>query len=224
MRNLLQLFINNYNKLHTEVVLCSSFTLIMAGLLAAFIFGYVTWETCDSLFQDTELLTASEAQVIYIKRAVCISIFLLTLFAIGYAYTNTFDPISTSVPISPATAQSLITPDSFLDSCAKNLRINPTLLEQTIKSATSNVASKEQLVYLFDIFYGNTQIGKMTSLNNEAKAYLVRILLRLYMDPQHLEIVRAGAEVYIDYKNGLGPKPATALPFLQYLVIATLKL
>ena len=58
MKFIQQLFSQNYIKFQThEVIFYSSFTLIIAGLAVAFFFGYVTWETSDSIVQNTDLLT-----------------------------------------------------------------------------------------------------------------------------------------------------------------------
>ena len=223
-RSIFQFFVNNSSKLHTEVVFYSSFSLIIAGLLAAFIFGYVTWETSDSLFQDTDLMTASEAHVVYVKRALCISIFFLTLFAIGYAYTNTFDSISTSAPISAISVQPLSVANPMLDLYEKNLRLTTVFLQQNLDLAAEYINSKNYLASLFEDFFGKTRIGKIPSLDDDIKAYLVRTLVRLYKDPEHAEALKAGAQAYSDYKSGVAPKPTSILPFLQSLLVSVLKL
>ena len=227
MKFIQQLFSQNYIKFQThEVIFYSSFTLIIAGLAVAFFFGYVTWETSDSIVQNTDLLTPPEVQTVYVKRAVFVVSFIFIISAFVYAYSNSFDPVSTSEAVSsipPSAVQSIIQPVVTTDITnlfADKLGLPSQLVCKNLAAANVVKGDPDQLAKFFYVFYGNVHLGGVdfSKFNPNMRAYFVHALIRLYEDPDgYIDIIKAGVEIHKEYLAG-GPKPSSIQPYILYLI------
>lgn len=227
MKFILQLFTQNYAKYQThEVIFYSSFTLIIAGLVVAFFFGYVTWETSDSIVQNTDLLTPSEVQTVYVKRAVFAVSLIFIISAFVYSYSNSFDPVSVSSAVSsipPSTVQSILQPVVATDITglfADKLGLPSQLVCKNLAAAAVVKNDPDQLAKFFYVFYGNVHLGGVdfSKFSPTMRAYFVHALIRLYEDPDgYIDIIKAGAEIHKEFLAG-GQKPPTNQPYVLYLI------
>ena len=217
MKFFIDFFTQLFSKVHPEIVLASSLTVVMATLLLGVLFGYVSWETSDSLFQDTSLINESQVQTVYIKRSV---FFVSMVFAVGaflVAYNSTLPGVDVSVVVSP---QPLVVYSSVLQSIAGGLSLSNDTFFNIVNPLVGHVTSKDVSIFLphFDALFSNIKNPEvdLTGISSDIKAFFVRTLVRIYTDSDFFkDIVLPGAELYIESPNYYNKK---GLPFIYYTI------
>lgn len=206
-----------FNKVHPEIVLASSLTVVMATLFLGVLFGYVSWETSDSLFQDTSLINESEIQTVYFKRTVFFVSIVCAFAAFIVAYNSTLPGVDVGVVVSP---QPVIAYSSALQNIAASIGLPNDTVFNIINPLVEHINSKDVTLFFphFEVLFSNIKNPSvdLTGISPDIKAFFVRTLVRIYVDGDFFkDIVLPGAELYIEAPNFYNKK---GLPFIYYTI------
>ncbi|MCA6438145.1 MAG: hypothetical protein IM600_08515 [Bacteroidetes bacterium] len=98
------LFKNYFIPKKQKGVLSNSLVIISSFLLVGILSGYVTYKTSDSMQVNLEDLPPEEVVSVNVRRAVCVSAFVVCLVSFGYAFVSMYDysiasEVSQTVPV-----------------------------------------------------------------------------------------------------------------------------
>jgi hypothetical protein len=98
------LFKNYFIPKKQKSVLSNSLVIISSFLLVGILSGYVTYKTSDSMQVNLEDLPPEEVVSVNVRRAVCVSAFVVCLVSFGYAFVSMYDysiasEVSQSAPV-----------------------------------------------------------------------------------------------------------------------------
>lgn len=210
-------FTQLFSKVHPEIVLASSLTVVMATLLLGVFFGYVSWETSDSLFQDTSLINESEVQTVYIKRSVFFISMVCVVGAFLVAYNSALPGVDGTVLVSP---QPVVVYSSVLQNISIGLGLSNDTVFNIVNPLVEHLSSKDASIFLphFDALFSNIKNSAvdLTGISPDIKAFFVRALVRIYADSDFFkDVVLPGAEVYTEAPSFYNKR---GLPFIYYII------
>jgi hypothetical protein len=222
------LFKNYFIPKKQKSVLSNSLVIISSFLLVGILSGYVTYKTSDSMQVNLEDLPPEEVVSVNVRRAVCVSAFVVCLVSFGYAFVSMYDysiasEVSQSAPViqqsapviqqsAPVIQQSApvfstvstqlastLTPEVI----AIKLGITKEAYYENLGQALKNHDNFTNLSSLFDVFFGNSSNAKFNRavpyMSPELRANLVRALLRIAKHPEETESILTNAKIYSDY-------------------------
>jgi len=231
------LFKNYFIPKKQKSVLSNSLVIISSFLLVGILSGYVTYKTSDSMQVNLEDLPPEEVVSVNVRRAVCVSAFVVCLVSFGYAFVSMYDysiasEVSQSAPVIQQSAPVFSTVSTQLASTltpeviAIKLGITKEAYYENLGQALKNHDNFTNLSSLFDVFFGNSSNAKFNRavpyMSPELRANLVRALLRIAKHPEETESILTNAKIYSDYllsKYTL-PKPDSMCAFYYYLALA----
>jgi hypothetical protein len=224
------LFKNYFIPKRQKGVLSNSLFIISSFLLVGILSGYVTYKTTDSMQVNLEDLPPEEVVSVNVRRAVCVSAFVVCLVSFGYAFVSMYDysiasDVQQTVPVFSTVSTQLastLTPEVL----ATKLGITKQAFFENLGQALKAHDNVDKLSSLFDVFYCNSSNDKFNRaapyMSAEVRAGLVRALVRISRHPEVTESILTNAKIYSDYllSNSTLPKPEPKFAFHYYIALA----